>query len=183
MATGAAATAVAAGAAAGLGLAHKKKKKIVRQNAQTQAATSGNGSNPPANNTGSAQGGSSSGNTGANGNNGSNSSSNPTPKPDPDEVRRNIERSSREANGLKESLSDYELYQVLEENNYTTTENNLRILKEGLDSGKYEIDVLTEEDKLYDDICDALLEFSDVEMTDEEFNSLTEKEQDAYNNI
>jgi len=38
-----------------------------------------------------------------------------------------------------EYLSDYELYQVLEANNYKTTEKNLSILKEGLESGKYEL--------------------------------------------
>ena len=40
---------------------------------------------------------------------------------------------------LNETYSDYELYQILESNNFKTTENNLRILKEGLDTDKYEI--------------------------------------------
>jgi len=40
---------------------------------------------------------------------------------------------------LAESYSDYELYQILKENSFKTTENNLRILKEGLASGRYEI--------------------------------------------
>ena len=41
---------------------------------------------------------------------------------------------------LKEDVySDYELYQILEESGYKTTEKNLDILKEGLESGKYEI--------------------------------------------
>ena len=35
--------------------------------------------------------------------------------------------------------SDYELYQILEENDYKTSRENLQILKEGLDSGKYTI--------------------------------------------
>jgi hypothetical protein len=38
---------------------------------------------------------------------------------------------------IKEAFSDYELYQILEESGYKTTEKNLSILKEGLDSGKY----------------------------------------------
>ena len=41
---------------------------------------------------------------------------------------------------LKESYSDYELYQILESNGYTTTRENLSILKEGIESGKYIID-------------------------------------------
>lgn len=47
---------------------------------------------------------------------------------------------------IQESFSDYELYQILEENGYTTTEKNLSILKEGLDSGKY---ILTEKDSKF----------------------------------
>ena len=35
--------------------------------------------------------------------------------------------------------SDYELYQMLDESGYKPTERNLSILKEGLESGKYEI--------------------------------------------
>jgi len=35
---------------------------------------------------------------------------------------------------LAESYSDYELYQILKENSFKTTENNLRILKEKLDN-------------------------------------------------
>lgn len=38
---------------------------------------------------------------------------------------------------IKESYSDYELYQILEFNNFDTTVENLEILKEGLENGKY----------------------------------------------
>lgn len=37
-------------------------------------------------------------------------------------------------------FSDYELYRILESNGYITTETNLEILKEGLESGKYLIE-------------------------------------------
>jgi len=41
---------------------------------------------------------------------------------------------------LSESeFSDYELYQILEQNGYKTHNENLRILKEGLSRGKYDI--------------------------------------------
>ena len=36
-------------------------------------------------------------------------------------------------------ISDYELYQLLDESGYKPTEKNLYLLKEGLESGKYEI--------------------------------------------
>lgn len=48
---------------------------------------------------------------------------------------------------VKESYSDYELYQILEENGYTTTEANLSILKEGLETGKYTITPENKNDK------------------------------------
>lgn len=38
---------------------------------------------------------------------------------------------------IKESVSDYELYQILESNGYATSNSNLEILKEGLESGRY----------------------------------------------
>lgn len=40
---------------------------------------------------------------------------------------------------LKEGYSDYELYQILEENDYEPDEENLQILKEGLESGDIEL--------------------------------------------
>ena len=39
----------------------------------------------------------------------------------------------------EEAISDYELYQILEASGYKTTEKNLAILKEGLETGKYNI--------------------------------------------
>jgi len=41
---------------------------------------------------------------------------------------------------ITESYSDYKLYQILEENGFTTTEKNLELLKEGLKSGKYSLE-------------------------------------------
>ena len=42
---------------------------------------------------------------------------------------------------VNESFSDYELYQILENSGYETSEENLSILKEGLTSGEYYIDL------------------------------------------
>jgi len=45
-------------------------------------------------------------------------------------------------------FSDYELYQLLEGNNFKTTVENLQLLKEGIASGKYGIEIdLTEDEK------------------------------------
>ncbi len=55
---------------------------------------------------------------------------------------RNVAARQAQRNGnINDSVvySDYELYQILEESGYKTTEKNLDILKEGLESGKYEI--------------------------------------------
>ena len=40
---------------------------------------------------------------------------------------------------MNTKYSDYELYQILDESGYKPTERNLSILKEGLETGKYEI--------------------------------------------
>lgn len=40
---------------------------------------------------------------------------------------------------MNNKYSDYELYQILDESGYKPTEKNLSILKEGLETGKYEI--------------------------------------------
>jgi len=56
-------------------------------------------------------------------------------------------------------FSDYELYQILEGCKYKTTEKNLKLLKEGLESGKYLI-----EDTVFQEIKDILLDDSLNEM-------------------
>ena len=55
---------------------------------------------------------------------------------------RNVAARQAQRNGninASVEYSDYELYQILKESGYKTTEKNLGILKEGLESGKYEI--------------------------------------------
>lgn len=47
---------------------------------------------------------------------------------------------AEEAEVISEGYSDEELYSILEENDYELTEENLAILKEGLESGDYTIE-------------------------------------------
>ena len=56
------------------------------------------------------------------------------------EFEKKQEEKAKKSPMIKESYSDYELYKILDENGYTTTEKNLAILKEGLSTGKYEIE-------------------------------------------
>jgi len=75
-------------------------------------------------------------------------------------------------------MNDTELYQLLEDNHYKATEANLSILKEGLESGKYQIvnfdDILTEmmdhyqDDEYFANLCEA------YDLTDEEVDMLME---------
>jgi hypothetical protein len=57
----------------------------------------------------------------------------------------NTARALVSGNMTEDVISDYELYQILDESGYKPNERNLYLLKEGLESGKYEI---VEEDSL-----------------------------------
>ena len=70
--------------------------------------------------------------------------------------------------------TDYELYQILETNGYKTSEKNLDILKEGLESERY--DIISEEydEDDYDDNEETII-YEDAEFSDYELYKILEE--------
>jgi len=71
-------------------------------------------------------------------------------------------------------LSDYELYKVLEANQYKTTEKNLQLLKEGLINGKYYLSI---DDN---DIIDCLLESIAIAPLNEDYKKYNDRLRRKY---
>lgn len=79
---------------------------------------------------------------------------------------------------MNDNELDYRLYQLLEENDFETTESNLEMLKTGLSEGLYDIldvsNVEINENMTSDEILSELLKANDYDTDEENIKELAE---------